>query len=468
MLTVAKVTSQIAAGYADYLEGKARPSELGDYYLKDGERVEAPGRWVAGAELVGANRQRRCGGEQLRALMAVRRPDTGEPLRPVGGDRRGRRGDRRDVLGAEVGQRGRGRSATRSCALGSRRRTSGRSTGPCATRSARCAMVRETGRPRRPSFTLRPADLIATSWRHTTARAVDDRPPDPQLHSHVLLHAAVRQRRAGRGDRLALLVVAPPRGRRRLPHRARARARRRLGFEIQRGTGRGGRYFEIDGVPQALLDRWSSRHQQVHAVIERYLADKRRGGQPARSTPAEERLAAVDQPRRQAAGHDRRPGPQLACRTRATRASTPRAIGRLQTVRPLAPAASRPRRAGRGVDGVRRDVRRSRGAGGRAGALGRRADRAGARTSSTEARAEREVLGLQDGRSTTRRIVAPNARSLTPPDTSATSSAHRPIAPAAVADARAQVNRAARPARWRAVRRAAARADRWLPATRGW
>ena len=34
--------------------------------------------------------------------------------------------------------------------------------------------------------------LVATSWRHTTARAVAEQVPDPQLHSHVLLHAAVR------------------------------------------------------------------------------------------------------------------------------------------------------------------------------------------------------------------------------------------------------------------------------------
>ena len=49
MLTVAKVTGRMAAGYADYLEGKTTAAELGDYYLKDGERVEAPGRWVSGA-----------------------------------------------------------------------------------------------------------------------------------------------------------------------------------------------------------------------------------------------------------------------------------------------------------------------------------------------------------------------------------------------------------------------------------
>jgi hypothetical protein len=33
MLTLAKVTSGLAAGYAAYLEGKAQTPELGDYYL---------------------------------------------------------------------------------------------------------------------------------------------------------------------------------------------------------------------------------------------------------------------------------------------------------------------------------------------------------------------------------------------------------------------------------------------------
>jgi hypothetical protein len=52
VLTVAKVTGQHAAGYADYLESKTTGSELGDYYLKDGDRVEAPGRWAARRQTV--------------------------------------------------------------------------------------------------------------------------------------------------------------------------------------------------------------------------------------------------------------------------------------------------------------------------------------------------------------------------------------------------------------------------------
>jgi TrwC relaxase len=85
VLTVAKVTQASAGEYADYLEGKARAAELGDYYLKEGERVEAPGRWAAGAEALGAHPELPVTGEQLRLLMAVRRPDTGGPLRRAGG-----------------------------------------------------------------------------------------------------------------------------------------------------------------------------------------------------------------------------------------------------------------------------------------------------------------------------------------------------------------------------------------------
>lgn len=86
MLTVAKITAGGAAGYAEYLDGRSRPSELGDYYLKDGERVEAQGRWVQGAAVVGCDPGAPVAGGALRALMDVRRPDTGEALRRAGGN----------------------------------------------------------------------------------------------------------------------------------------------------------------------------------------------------------------------------------------------------------------------------------------------------------------------------------------------------------------------------------------------
>ncbi len=117
----------------------------------------------------------------------------------------------------------------------------------------------------------KPAALVATSWRHTTARAVEDQVPDPQLHSHVLPHGAVR--RDGRVvaiDSRSWLVHRRELGaayRTELAHQL-----NQLGFEIERGTGRGDRYFEIAGVPDGLLDRWSSRHNQVEAAIRERLA----------------------------------------------------------------------------------------------------------------------------------------------------------------------------------------------------
>ncbi len=271
MLTVAKVTQGSAPGYAEYLEGKAQAVELGDYYLKDGERVEAPGRWAAGANLVGAQHEMPVGGEELRALMDVRRPDTGEPLRRVGAG-----GDAIAAIDATF-------SAPKSVSAiwataDPELRTSIERAHEQAVDAALNYSLRHVAmiRHRVQGGTVnhaKPAGLIATSWRHTTARAVDGRAPDPQLHSHVLLHAAVR--RDGRIvaiDSRSWLVHRREVG---AAYRAElARELVQLGFEIRRETGRGQRYFEIDGVPQSLIDDWSSRHQQVQVAIRQRLADQ--------------------------------------------------------------------------------------------------------------------------------------------------------------------------------------------------
>ena len=116
--------------------------------------------------------------------------------------------------------------------------------------------------------------MIATSWRHTTARAVNGQLPDPQLHSHVLLHDALRRdRRVVAIDSRSWLVHRREVG---AAYRTElARELTRLGFQIDRGTGRGGRYFEISGVPGGLLDRWSSRRHQVQAAITNRLQERR-------------------------------------------------------------------------------------------------------------------------------------------------------------------------------------------------
>ncbi len=273
MLTVAKVTQGSAAGYAEYLEGKAQAAELGDYYLKDGERVEAPGRWAAGAHLVGAGGELPVSGEQLRELMAVRRPDTGEPLRRAGAS-----GEAVAAIDATFSAP-KSVSAIWAVADPGLRTSIERAHEQAIDRALdyslrHVAMIRhrvEGG----TVIHAKAAGLIATSWRHTTARAVDGHPPDPQLHSHLVLHAAVR--RDGRIvaiDSRSWLVHRRELG---ASYRSElARALVGLGFGIRRQTGRGERYFEIEGVPGSLVAHWSSRHQQVQIAIRRRLGEQER------------------------------------------------------------------------------------------------------------------------------------------------------------------------------------------------
>ncbi|MHB1571604.1 MAG: MobF family relaxase, partial [Solirubrobacteraceae bacterium] len=272
MLTVAKVTSGQAAGYAIYLQSRTQAPELGDYYLRDGERVEAPGRWITGAQLVGCDPQAAVSGDQLRALMAVQHPETGLALRRAGGN--GQAVSALDLTFSAP------KSVSAVWALASPElRSAIESAHETAVDRALGYTIEQVPLVRRRIDRqqvdhVHAADLVATSWRHTTARAVAGRAPDPQLHSHVLLHAAVR----GDGDLVAIDSRSVFVHRRELGAAYRttlAHQLTQLGFEIQRGTGRGARYFEISGVPAGLIEQWSARHHQVHHAIAQRLADKR-------------------------------------------------------------------------------------------------------------------------------------------------------------------------------------------------
>jgi conjugative relaxase-like TrwC/TraI family protein len=273
VLTVAKVTQASAAGYADYLEGKAKAPELGDYYLRDGERVEAPGRWAAGAGAVGADPELPVTGGQLRSLMAVRRPDTGEPMRRAGGS-----GEAVAALDATFSAP---KSVSAVWALADPDlRARVEAAHEAAIDRALAYAVRHAAMIRqridqRTVVHVKATRLVATSWRHTTSRAVAGQAPDPQLHSHVLLHAAVRRD----GQTMAIDSRTWLLHRREIGAAYRtelAREMRLLGFQIVRGAGRAGRYFEIDGIPGELLERWSSRRAEIHAAIEQHLADQKR------------------------------------------------------------------------------------------------------------------------------------------------------------------------------------------------
>jgi hypothetical protein len=98
--------------------------------------------------------------------------------------------------------------------------------------------------------------------------------PDPQLHSHVLIHGALRSDgKVVAVESRAWLVHQREIG---ATYRSElAQELRELGFEIAHATGRGARYFELVGVPEGLRERWSSRHHQVAGAIEQRLAEKK-------------------------------------------------------------------------------------------------------------------------------------------------------------------------------------------------
>jgi len=301
VLTVAKIAGSGAAAYGQYLEGRTVAAEAGDYYLAaDGERVEAPGRWALGAqgaETLGVDAAGPVAAEQFQALMAVQNPATGERLRAGGAG------------GSAVAAIDATFSAPKSVsvvwALASPQLRAGIEAAQERAVDAALAHATEyvpmVRRRVDRSTVLRetPAELIASSWRHTTARAVAGRAPDPQLHSHVVLHGAVRSDgRVVAIESRAWLVHQRELG---AAYRAQlATELSALGFQVQAGTGRGGRYFELSGVPQGLLEAWSGRHQQVRQAIDRRLSERvlelqgrvEVGGSGADA--AAERLAALE------------------------------------------------------------------------------------------------------------------------------------------------------------------------------
>jgi len=275
VLTVAKVAASGAAAYGQYLEGRTVAPEAGDYYLNAGERVEAPGRWtlgVQGAAVLGVDASRAVAAEEFRALMAVCNPATGGALRAGGAG-----GEAVAAIDATFSAP---KSVSAVWALGSpglREQLEA-----AQERAVDAALEHATNfvpmvRRRVDRATVlreTPAELIASSWRHTTARAVAGRRPDPQLHSHVVLHGAVRE---GDGRVVAIESRAWLVHQREIGAAYRAQLAQelgQLGFQIEAQTGRGERYFELQGVPAGLIDQWSARHHQVRDAIDQRLSER--------------------------------------------------------------------------------------------------------------------------------------------------------------------------------------------------
>jgi conjugative relaxase-like TrwC/TraI family protein len=262
-----------AGGYARYLEGKTIAPEQGDYYLTpDGELTEAPGRWLSDRDTLarlGIDPDAPVDGAQFIALMEGRDPGSGGWLRPAGAD--GSRGGGIDVTFSAP------KSVSVVWALGDpwQREQIEAAHARAVERSMEYLKERVPVVRRRYSGQVveeQAKDVIATAYRHTTARGVSGADaPDPQLHTHVVISGAVRE------DERIVAVASRPvfRGLREVGAFYRSALAEELaneGYPIEQGTARDGKYFEIAGVPAGLRDAFSNRHREIAQAAERFRA----------------------------------------------------------------------------------------------------------------------------------------------------------------------------------------------------
>ena len=273
VMTAASIGASRGGGYARYLESKTVEPERGDYYLTpDGEMAQAPGRWLADAETLerlGVQAGGPVDGADFIALMEGHHPGTGRWLRPEGAG--GGRGGGIDVTFSAP------KSVSTVWALGDPWQRE-------QIEQAHARAVEQTIHHLREQVPVvrrrysgqvveeHAKDVIATEYRHTTARGVSGaQAPDPQLHSHVVITGAIRE-----DDRIVAVASRPIfRSARELGafyRSALADELVREGYTIEHGTGKDGRYFEIAGVPRELCEAFSGRSREVARAAERFRA----------------------------------------------------------------------------------------------------------------------------------------------------------------------------------------------------
>src|SRR5665213_2406377 len=281
MVSAASIGAAKGGGYARYLEAKTVAPERGDYYLTpDGELTQAPGRWLTDPETLarlGIESADTVDGGHFVALMEGRHPTSGRWLRPEGAG--GGRGGGIDVTFSAP------KSVSAVWALGAPWQREQIEQAHARAVEQAVSYMRESVPLVRRRYSGQVVeehakDLVAAEYRHTTARGVSGgNAPDPQLHSHVVISAVIRE-----DDRLVAVASRPVfRSAREVGAFYRAALASELaegGYEITQATGKDGKYFEIAGVPRELIEEFSGRSREVARAAERFRA--RHGRAPER------------------------------------------------------------------------------------------------------------------------------------------------------------------------------------------
>jgi conjugative relaxase-like TrwC/TraI family protein len=289
MQTTHKISGDAAAGYAEYLTST---SSRGDYYTSGGgdggegggDCAGAQSRWHGSSAMLaqlGLEGEGPVGRDDLAALMRGVSPVDGRELRRAGGN-----GSR--VAGIDLTFSA-PKSVSALLAVSSpyeRAQIEAAHATAVAGTVARIERDVELVRTRRDGVLewQRAERVLAAEFVHTASRLTKDQErggvPDPQLHSHVVVLGA--ERTDGRFvavDSRELFRSARANG---AWYRAElAYGLQELGLEVRGRTGRGGRYFELAGVPERLTERWSARTAEIdraaRAFRTRYGRDPRGG-----------------------------------------------------------------------------------------------------------------------------------------------------------------------------------------------
>ena len=265
MQTTHKVQGKDAGPYATYLTST---SERGDYYVDpDDESGEgAAGEWHGDRGVLaslglspGATVQR----DQLLALMNGQAPNDGREIRTAGGN-----GTK--VAGIDM-------SFSPPKDVSALWATSGPEYRSVIERAHKDAVSSAMGHVESKVELVRTREAGVLSWQqansvvaakftHNTSRLTATQEkggvPDPQLHTHVVVLAAERSDgKFAAVDSRQVFLSARETGA--WYRSVLAQNLQSHGLQVERGTGKDARYFQVGGVPRGLSEQWSTRTVEI-------------------------------------------------------------------------------------------------------------------------------------------------------------------------------------------------------------
>jgi conjugative relaxase-like TrwC/TraI family protein len=275
MQTTHKIAGGDAEGYATYLTSD---SGRGDYYIdaEDEEGEGAAGEWHGSPAVLaslGLSADSPVQRDQLVALMSGQAPNDGREIRATGGNGTKVAGidmtfsPPKDVSALWAASSGEHREQIERAHKDAVASAMGH-----VERDVELVRVREAGELKWQTA----QSLVAAKFTHNTSRLTADQQkggvPDPQLHTHVVVLAAERKDgKFAAVDSRQVFLSARENGA--WYRSVLAQNLQSLGLQIERGTGKDGRYFGIKGVPKELAERWSARTGQIEKAAREFKAN---------------------------------------------------------------------------------------------------------------------------------------------------------------------------------------------------